>query len=130
MKLAEALALQLAAEAKPKSKYHARAVVVDGVRFHSAGEAKRWGELRLLERGKHIRHLRRQVPFKLLVNDILICTYVADFVYTDYTLKSEWEVVVEDFKSPATRKLPEYRLKYKLMQAIYGITIFETGKKG
>jgi len=33
--------------------------------------------------------------------------------------------VIEDVKSPVTRKLPAYRLKKRLMLACHGITIVE-----
>src|SRR3990172_3854168 len=45
--------------------------------------------------------------------------YNPDFSYRKSGL------VVEDVKSPVTRKLPAYRLKKKLMLACYGITIVE-----
>ncbi len=100
-------------------KYRNRKTVVDGVTFDSAKEARRWGELRLLERAGKIHGLRRQVSYALIVNEILIARYVADFVYTEGTL------VVEDVKSAYTRKLPVYRIKNKLMRAIHSIDIRE-----
>ncbi len=48
--------------------------------------------------------------------------YVADFVYTDV---ATGKTVVEDVKSPATRKNPTYVLKRKLMLDRHGITIKE-----
>ena len=48
-------------------------------------------------------------------------SYTADFRYTD----KEGKVVVEDVKSPRTRKNPEYIIKRKLMLERYGITIRE-----
>lgn len=110
--------------ARKPSKYRNEPVVVDGVRFHSTGEAARWGELQLLERAGAITGLRRQVSYPLVVNAVLVATYVADFVY--------WEggrEVVEDWKGVETK---EYKLKAKLVEACHGITIRVTGrgKKG
>jgi hypothetical protein len=98
-----------------RNKYRNRPTIVDGVRFDSAGEAKRWGELCLLQRAKMITGLDRQVTFKLGCNGVHICKYIADFVYDE-----NGERVVEDFKGHVT---PEFRLKAKLFQANFGFSI-------
>jgi len=89
--------------------------------YASAKEAKRAGELALLEMAGKITDLREQVRFPLIVNDVLVCNYDADFVYNE-----NGEKVVEDVKSVATRKNRAYRIKCKLLRACYGITIRET----
>ncbi len=86
----------------------------------SKGEAGRYEELLLLQQAGEISNLRTQVPFALAVHDELICSYVADFVYD-----RKGERVVEDYKSPPTRKHPVYRIKKKLMLACLGIEIVE-----
>ncbi len=106
------------------NKYGAKAVMVDGLRFHSKGEAKRWQELQVLERLGKITHLERQVEYPLKVNGFLIGKYVADFVYLQEG--GAWAVTVEDFKGVIT---DTYRLKKKLMWAIHGIDILETGAR-
>lgn len=103
---------------KRPHKYGAKPTVVDGVRFPSQKEARRWGELKLLERAGEIRDLRRQVRFALDVNGIPVCHYIADFVYFENHAR-----VVEDAKGFPT---PEYRLKAKLMRAVHGVEIRET----
>jgi hypothetical protein len=90
----------------------------DGITFDSAKEANRWTELTLEERAGKITNLRRQVPFALVVNRINVANYVADFVY----LRNGREVV-EDSKGMRTEV---YRLKAKLMRAVWGIEILET----
>lgn len=102
---------------KRRSKYRNVRVVVDGIKFASKREAKRWGELRLLEQAGRIEWLRRQVAYPLEVNGMAVATYVADFVYHD--ADSE---VVEDAKGVRT---PEYKLKKRLMLACLGIEIRE-----
>jgi hypothetical protein len=104
-------------------KYRNQPVEVDGVRFDSKKEASRWVELQYWERAGFIRDLERQVPFVLEVNGTRIGKYVADFRYLDITTG---QVVVEDVKSEATRKLPVYRMKKKLMFALYQVVIRET----
>lgn len=94
---------------------------MDGVKFDSKKESKRWLELNLLQKAKVINSLERQKKFKLDVNGQLICTYIADFTYGE-----NGQFIVEDVKSPASKKLPVYRLKKKLMFACYGIEILET----
>ena len=102
------------------SKYLNRKVTVDGIQFDSAKEARRWQELKLLERGGLISDLTRQKRHKLIVEGKLICAYLGDFDYVE-----NGEQVTEDVKSPFTRKLPVYRLKSKLFSALMGRDIRE-----
>ena len=106
------------AKGKGKNKYGAKPVTINGRWFASKKEGKRATELMLLERAGAIGELRYQVSFPLFVKDVLICTYIADFVYPE-----EGVIVVDDAKG---FKTPGYKLKKKLMLAIYGIVIRET----
>lgn len=114
---------QHAKESKPKrNKYANTRVEIDGHAFDSKKEAKRYGELKLLQKAGKIGLLEMQVEFILLVNGDSVGSYVADFTYIDAVTG---EKVVEDVKSGATRKIAKYRLKKKLMKQIYGIEIKE-----
>lgn len=110
----------------PTSKYHARKTVVDGITFDSRREAKRYGELKLLERAGVIRDLKRQVRYELIpafdvgVKHYRPTSYVADFVYTDCKTGAE---VVEDCKGFRT---DIYRLKSKMFAHKFGVVILET----
>lgn len=86
--------------------------------FQSKREAKRWQELELLQHAGEISNLRRQVPFAIVINRMHVCDYLADFVY----LRDGVEVV-EDVKGFATEV---FRLKAKLVRALYGIEILVT----
>lgn len=106
-------------------KYGATAVEVDGIRFASKREAKRWSELKLLERLGEIRDLKRQVPVLMRGEKEPIktptgrnATYRADFTYID-NLNGAW--VIEDSKGFRT---PEYKLKRAILAAM-GIQIRE-----
>ena len=99
-------------------KYSNTPVVVDGYRFASKAEAKRYGELKLLEKAGKISGLTLQPRYKLEVHGMKICDYVGDFYYFTKTSHQ----VAEDVKGIRT---PVYRLKKKLMKAIYGIDIVE-----
>lgn len=101
------------------NKFGAVKTTVDGVRFDSKLEAKRWNELLMLQRAKAITDLQRQVPFDLMVNGHHVTKYIADAVYT---VTETGERLVEDCKSPATLT-PEFRIKAKLMEALYGIVV-------
>lgn len=98
--------------AKP-SKYRSTKVEIDGRTFDSKKEANRYLDLRAEQIAGGISELSSQVAFPLYVNDVLVCTYVADFVYL-----RDGGKVIEDVKSAFTRKLPVYRIKKKLMAAL------------
>ena len=87
----------------------------DGRRYDSEAECLRYPVLLGRETAGLISDLRRQITFKLIVNDNLVTSYRADYVYTE-----RGRQVVEDIKGMLT---PEYKIKRALMLAIHGITI-------
>ena len=112
--------------ARRGSKYGNKKVTVDGIKFDSKKEAKRWADLKLLERAGEIANLERQVPFYLEGRDGPILTptgrkmrYVADFTYTDWRHKGA--KIIEDAKGFRTK---EYLIK-KAILAAQGIVITE-----
>lgn len=96
----------------------------DGILHDSKKEAMRWCQLKLLQKTGVIKDLDRQVKFELIPKQDgeKPVSYIADFVYYDKELGVK---VVEDVKSPATRKRPEYIIKRKLMLYIHKIKIQE-----
>ncbi len=94
----------------------------DGKKFQSQKERDRYITLKMLQTARIIKDLECQVEFILAVEGKKVCSYYADFVYTDVI---SGKVIIEDVKSVATRKLSTYRIKKKLMQACYGITVRE-----
>lgn len=101
----------------PPTKYRNRKV--DG--YASQKERDRAIVLRQMQHAGLISDLREQVSYPIVIEGLLICRYVADFVYRDELGR----IVCEDVKSSFTSKLPMYRLKKKLMRALHGITIME-----
>lgn len=119
------------------SKYKAKKVEVDGIKFDSKREARRYEELLILEQAGEIKDLKRQVKYILIpaqrepdsvgarggrIKGKLIereCAYVADFVYTD---TATGELIVEDVKGMRTS---EYIVKRKLMLWVNNIRIKE-----
>ena len=98
-------------------KYGNRPTVVDGIRFDSAREAARWGELELHQRAGLISDLERQVKYTLTAHGQKIGSIVPDFRYREGD-----QVVVEDVKSKASiTRL--FLWKAKHFEAEHGIKI-------
>lgn len=98
-------------------KYKNVKVVFNGIKFDSKKEARRYMELQILAKSNLISDLQLQVrvelipTFKYRGETIRSLTYVADFVYTQNGNR-----IIEDVKSPMTRKLPTYINKIKLLK--------------
>ena len=97
-----------------RSKYGSRKVEVDGIKFDSAKEAKRYKELLILQKAGEIYEIELQPPFilqeayKRLGKSIRPIIYRADFrVYW-----KDGRVQVIDTKGYMT---PEYKLKKKML---------------
>ena len=111
-----------------KSKYGSKSVEQDGEKFDSRKEARRWLELQRLEAAGEIADLKRQVVFELAPAVRLegearmkpALRYIADVTYMQGS-----HLVVEDTKSPATRKTTVYRVKKHLMKSVHGLDIKE-----
>lgn len=116
-------------------KYKNRKVEIDGIRFDSVREARRYQELKLLEKSGAIQNLELQKKYilipaqrepdttgrtgrpkkgRVIEREI---SYKADFTYTE-----NGRTVVEDVKGMKTK---EYIIKRKLMLYIHGIPIRE-----
>lgn len=117
-------------------KFNAVRTEVDGVKFASKAEAKRYGELKMLEKAGRIEALELQPKFPLVTQLTtgtwkgagkavagkfpVIGKYVADFKYFRLEAPTGW--IVEDVKGFKTEL---YRWKKRHVEAQYGITITE-----
>lgn len=96
------------------SKYGNKKTMAGGKLFDSGKEARRYSELRLLEKSGKISGLKNQVRFLLQPSFVSAgvthrkIEYVADFVYLD----SMGDMIVEDTKGFKTEL---YKLKKKLL---------------
>ena len=100
-----------------KSKFHNEPVTVDGIRFDSKNEMRRFNFLKLMEKAGEISNLRYHVKFELIpqitkeeivhlkTKDKVVTKvvqsaryYEADFAY----LNKKGEEIVEDFKGQET----------------------------
>ena len=102
---------------KKRSKYNAKKTRVGDITFDSEMEARRYEQLLLLFNQGYIRNLELQPEFIFLEGNRKMFTYRADFRYFEGGLR-----VVEDVKGYPT---PLYRLKKKLIEARYHVTIRE-----
>lgn len=100
------------------NKYHNTKTTLDGIKFDSKRESKRYSELLLLERGKVIKDLELQPEFILQLpftdamgNKHRAITYRADFQY-----KEKGKIIVEDCKGMRT---DVYKIKKKLFLYAY-----------
>ena len=108
-------------------KYHnIKSITSDGIEHDSQAEAKRWIQLKLLERAGEIKDLQRQVKYLLIPTQKdggkvieRECSYIADFVYTDVKTGN---TVVEDTKGVRTK---DYIIKRKLMLYVHNIKVKE-----
>src|SRR5687767_11582230 len=119
-----------------KHKYGAKTCMIDGIRFHSLAEGRRYCELKLLEKAGEIHGLGLQPSFPLTApargnagpyERAFIGEYRADFIYCQCRRGAKCDktqLVVEDVKGMAT---PLYKWKKKHFEAQYNMQITETG---
>ncbi len=101
------------------NKYHNCKVSVDGIKFDSKAEVRRYAELKLMEDTGHIKELKLQPKFELqpkYKNNkgqcIRAITYKADFSYIE-THSEVGKLIVEDVKGVETK---EFKLKKKMLE--------------
>lgn len=100
---------------RSRLKYGNKITILDGYKFHSAGEAKRWQELTLLENAGEIYGLTRQVKHDLFSNCKKVGTYTSDFEYYERKNNNPKTLVIEDFKGVMTAL---FLLKWKILQSM------------
>lgn len=105
------------------NKYRNKKVEVDGIKFDSKKEARRYSDLLLLQRAGEISELVLQPRFSIWVGGVHVCDYIADFTYKrgEDVLNN---FVVEDVKGQKNGGAWRvFRLKQKLMKAVHGIDV-------
>lgn len=104
-------------------KYKSVRTTVDGITFDSKSEARRYSQLRLLEREGQIIDLELQPSF-ILAPSVRFSDskrtkpalkYVADFEYIENGIK-----IIEDVKGMQT---PVFKIKRHLMKVIHNIDL-------
>lgn len=107
------------------SKYRNQRTTEQGKSFHSKKEAAYYRDLLIArfarDEAQRVVEIHVQPVFPIVVNGITCGKYIADFQVRYASGRTE----VVDVKSPATAKIALYRLKKKLVEALYGIAILE-----
>lgn len=112
--------LRVQAPGPRSSRHKAKRVEIDGRSFASKAEGSRYLELRRREALGLIRELELQPRFPLVVAGIKCADYVADFSYLD---GGTGELVVEDVKGKGAPLEPIFKLKRRLVEALYPFTV-------
>jgi hypothetical protein len=117
-------------QSNDSGKFKNKKTEIDGHKFDSKAESRRYLELKTLAQTHKIQDLRLQVPFELIPSQYQdgkcverSCKFVADFAYQENGI-----LVVEDVKSPATIT-PAFVIKRKLMLHVHGIRVRECFQK-
>lgn len=97
-----------------RNKYAAKKTEIDGITFHSKREASYYSDLKILKKRGEIVMFLLQVPFHLPGG----IKYIADFL----VFYASGIVEVVDVKG---MKTAEYKLKKKLVEQFYPVTITE-----
>ena len=93
-------------------KYNAKRATYDGHTYHSGREAAYAEELDWRVKAGELREWRRQIAIPLIVNNLTVAVYTIDFI----EIHADGHQVYTEVKGFAT---PEWRLKWKLFQALY-----------
>ncbi len=97
-----------------RHKYRAKPTELDGIKFASKKEAKRYSELKLLREAGEVVFFLRQTPLHLPGG----VKYVCDFL----VFWADGTVTFEDVKGMRTA---QYKTKKKIVEATYPIEITE-----
>lgn len=97
-----------------KSKYRAVRCEIDGIKFASKKEGRRYLELKALKEAGKIRRILYQTRWDLPAG----VKYYSDFLIN-------WEDGSETVEDVKGFKTPIYKLKKKQVEALYGIEIIE-----
>ncbi len=104
------------------SKYHNRKTVYKDRTFDSKREADYAARLDILKRAKdpkeRVEKIEYQIRIPIIINGVKICSYIADFKVTYGDGRTETQDV-KGFKTPV------YKLKKKMVKAVYDIDIVE-----
>lgn len=98
-------------------KYHNHKTLIDGITFDSKKESERYLVLKQMQKDGVISHLDLQKKFVIVPkanNNPRTRYYIADFFYIE-----NGKEIIEDVKSPITKKNPVYSLKKALMLYLY-----------
>lgn len=98
-------------KAGKKNKYNATKIDFNGYRFDSKLEARVYEDLLFQLNAGDLKEIQRQVKIPLMVNGVLICTYICDFK----TVDKHGQVTYVEAKG---LEMPVFKMKLKLFMAL------------
>lgn len=108
------------------NKFNAKKVIIDGIKFDSTKEGNYYKRLKLQQKAvnpaERVVDIKLQVRYDIVVNEKKICFYKLDFQVTYADGRKEY-VDVKGHKKGAAYQ--NFRLKKKLVEALYNISITE-----
>jgi hypothetical protein len=105
-----------------RQKLNNRTVEIDGVKFQSKKEGDYYLSLKLQLQAGMIAGFDKQVPFQIIVNEVKVFKYIADFVV--YHKDGRREVIdVKGYRGGSTYAI--FRLKKKCVEAQFCVKIVE-----
>ncbi len=93
-------------------KFKAKKVIIDGHTFDSKLEAKRWGQLKLMQSGAKIQHLKPHPKLPVIINGVPCGSYEADSGYIE-----DGKIVIEEVKGAVITD--GFAFKWRIMKALY-----------
>ena len=106
------------------NKYGARRCSEDNIWFDSLAEREHYRELKLRALAGEITDLEVHPRYDLIVCNRKVGRMTLDFAYT---LVATGEPVCVDVKGGRATRTEAYRLRRKVFEAIYGLTVTEVG---
>jgi hypothetical protein len=108
---------------KPYNKYRNNRVEIDGIKFDSEKEGRFYTQLKLRKKAGEVKDFQRQVPFAIEVNGIHIAKYLLDFQVEYPDGRIDYIDIKAKTKEGKWITTDTFKLKKKLVEAIYKIEI-------
>lgn len=108
------------------TKFRNRRTTTDSGTFDSAKEARRWGELQLMERAGLISRLERQVPYELAPGVRFLEAKRAQpalRIVVDFRYQEQGQTVLEDTKGGKATQTRAFIIKRHLLLSLHGLHI-------
>ena len=93
--------------------------LVDGIQFDSMADAMRYSQLKTKSLIGEVVDLKYHHIFDCIINGVKVCRYEVDFAFID----GEGVQRYEEVKRGTSGKERDWRIRRKLVEALYGVTI-------
>lgn len=102
-------------------KYRNNPIIIDGIKFASQREATLFFQYATLQKAGKITQLEPHPIYRIVVNGVKIGRYTPDFQFRE----PDGRLRVIDVKSPQTAKTAAFRLRKRLVEALYPGVVIE-----